>query len=63
MACGMSLPLGLVAGYVAGFREYSLLQVSLVATPIIYFLLIFVVGLIVPLQPILLDNKTEKNSS
>jgi hypothetical protein len=61
-AFALSVPLGLMVGYLAGFREYWLLLVSFVAIPIIYYSLIFITGLIVPPQAVLLENKTEKNS-
>lgn len=59
LAGTVCLPLGLLACYLAGLRAYWLFFAALAASPIIFSLLIFIVGLIVPPRAVLIREKTD----
>jgi hypothetical protein len=52
-----SVPIALVTMFLLGLRDYYMLFVALAATPIIAFLLLFVVGLVSPPRARLIDAK------
>jgi hypothetical protein len=58
---GMGLILKLVAGLVEGLRAYFLLVTAAVVVPCIFFLIVFIVGLVRPSRAKVADTEQTKN--